>query len=179
MILPCISESQTISINSVSKTNLCQAEPISINFTVTGTWSHKNAFTVQQSDVNGSFANTFTNLASLSDTLPGTFTIATTLHLPLSSKYRVRIIGAAPYTVSPDNGTDLSIIHLPYIGKVSTFPDSIIPMTGLPISIRGFSYSDDSNSRITNISWDFGAGATPQTAIDTVIPVPADSFSRR
>ncbi len=77
---------QTINLDSLSGTTFCAGDPISVTFTATGTWGHKNAFTLQLSNDSGSFADGFTNLGSLQDTIPGTFNIVSSLPLNIINK---------------------------------------------------------------------------------------------
>jgi hypothetical protein len=158
VLLPRLASAQTITINSVSGTSFCSGDPVSVTFTVTGFWGHRNAFTLQLSDPSGSFSGGFQNLGSLVDTLPGTFTITTTIPGGSSTHYRFRILAAIPYTTSADNGSDIAIgsriwnNYLSYQG-----PD--VASTGTPIT---FSLATDPENK-DNFSgiWDFGSGASP------------------
>ena len=236
---------QTITFGSISGTTFCAGDPLSVTFTATGTWGHKNAFTLQLSNDSGTFDNGFQNIGSISDTAPGTFTIYTTApygltyrqfsstryidseenveekdsvikervsndsmyftdsvrvlilgndtiydtskiphsltvydtvydttQIPQSywvydttydtiqpSHYRVRIMGALPYTLSADNGTDILIGQGP--GKISLYygqpgADSItMGVVGVPVQfeIQGSG----------TIYWNYGDGADPAT----------------
>lgn len=110
-----ICSAQTITISSVFPTTaLCAGNTytIDVGFDVTGNWGHKNAFTLQLSDTNGSFS-TFTNLASINyeGTAAGFFNIRfeNSPYTPRSAHYRVRIVGANPYVASADNGFDIKL----------------------------------------------------------------------
>ncbi len=163
MLLPGLSSAQSISINSVSATTFCGGDRISVTFTASGTWGHKNAFTLQLSDETGSFSNTFSNIGSISDTIPGTFTLVSTLpdiQLP-SAHYRFRIISANPYTASTDNGSGI------YIGKV---PDEFLlgsstPSVYIYAPVNFFILNRGGPDKDDTIYWDFGADATPQTYV--------------
>src|SRR5438046_7864177 len=113
VLLPRLSAAQSITINSVSGTKFCAGDPVSVTFTVTGTWGHLNAFTLQLSNVSGTFDNGFTRLGSIIDTVPGTFTFNTSIppSTLFSSHYRFLLIGAKPYTGSAEHGSDLLIDH--------------------------------------------------------------------
>src|SRR5437763_2401741 len=102
-----LAHAQTVTINSVSGTSFCDGDSVSVTFTVTGFWGHRNAFTLQLSDPNGSFSNNFKNLGSIVDTLPGAFTIKTINSGNGGLHYRFRILAAIPYTISSDNGSDI------------------------------------------------------------------------
>jgi hypothetical protein len=75
LLVPETSHAQGISINSVSSSSFCAGDPISVSITVTGYWGHKNAFTLQLSESDGSFTPTFNNIGSIVDSVPGTFAI--------------------------------------------------------------------------------------------------------
>jgi hypothetical protein len=111
-VVPRLSQAQSVSINSVSASSFCSGDSISVSFTATGAWGHKNAFTLQLSDTSGSFANgVFTNVGSLADSVSGTFTISSQVpaNVTFSNHYRLRVIGANPYRASADNGSNISV----------------------------------------------------------------------
>jgi len=156
-----IAQGQSVTINSVSGTNFCAGDSIAVTFTATGFWGHRNAFTLQLSDPNGSFSN-FQNIASLADTLPGTFTIKmSTLAVALSMHYRFRILAAIPYIISADNGSDIAIQTSPavYLGYPGPTGTSGTGSAGTPITFTA--YVDNLNE---TGYWDFGSGATPTKA---------------
>jgi hypothetical protein len=167
-LLPCIMAAQTITINSVSTAGTCSGDSISVTFTVTGNWGHKNAFALQLSDPDGSFASTFTNLGSIKDSIPGTFTLQSSIPstVTASSKYHVRIIGAYPYIASTDTSTDI-IIHKAPSFRI-TYSSSATPIVGMPIDFTlGSSDLSDASQHFT-VTWNFGDGASPASAVDSV-----------
>src|SRR5438046_10134572 len=91
---------QSVAINTISGSHFCAGDTISVTFTATGSWRAGNAFILQLSDPTGSFSNGFRNIGSLVDTLPGTFTIDTTIWARSSTHYRFRILAASPYITS-------------------------------------------------------------------------------
>ena len=168
-------DAQSVSMHPISATSFCAGDPIAVSFTVTGFFGHKNVFTLQLSDPTGSFSNGFQNLASLSDTLPGTFTINTKIG-GLGTHYRLRIMAAVPYMTSADNGSDISIgsAYWPNMSLGAYGPGTI----GTPIK---FFVADDMLDPRTSIDytvfWDFGQGATPQTATANVRAPESTVFS--
>jgi len=104
----CSAQMQTITIVTVTPTT-APCGGFSVGFDVTGNWGHKNAFTLQLSDTNGSFSS-FTNLVSINDTVAGFFFLPfeNSQYIPQSAHYRVRIVGANPYVASADNGYDIN-----------------------------------------------------------------------
>jgi len=159
----------TVSISTISRTSFCSGDSIAVSFTVTGFFGHRNAFTLQLSDPTGSFLN-FQNIASLVDTLPGTFTINWTIPASTtpSRHYRFRILAAIPYVTSADNGSDIAIWTRPTVGSD---PNLNFGSTGTPIT---FATGADSNE---TAYWDFGSGATPPTAITPATVDPKDYFN--
>ncbi len=139
-----------------------------------------NVFLLQLSDPKGSFSNGFRNIGSLFDTVPGTFTIDTTIsYVGSSTHYRFRILAAVPYIISADNGSDIAIGTGPgyfyfdmggltggSIGTPTTFliPDGDLGPPGLQDQDTAF--------------WDFGSGATPATATSITPIITGLSFSQ-
>src|SRR5437868_4652903 len=99
LLFPAIAGAQSVTMGSIPGTSFCSGDPIAVNFTATGFFGHRNAFTLQLSDPSGSFDNGFQNIGSLIDTLPGTFTITTIIPVTIvsSTHYRFRILAAIPY----------------------------------------------------------------------------------
>ena len=126
-----LAQGQSVTINSISGASFCDGDSISVTFTAMGFWGHRNAFTLQLSDPNGSFSNNFQNLGSIVDTLPGTFTINTITLGNGGLHYRFRILAAIPYIISADNGSDIAFWDKPYV----SFTNSITAESvGTPIT---------------------------------------------
>ena len=158
--VPCMVRGQSVTIGTISASAFCSGDPISVSFTATGYWQHKNAFTLQLSDPSGSFTSGFTNLASIKDTLPGAFTINATIPgVASSTHYRFRIMAALPYTTSADNGSDIAIGQVPNLSV--DFPRLQAALVDTPIGI--YAYTNGSNT--DTFYWNFGDGATPATAV--------------
>ncbi|MFI5201073.1 MAG: T9SS type A sorting domain-containing protein [Candidatus Kapaibacterium sp.] len=157
VLVPSSAEAQTVTIGTIPSASFCAGDPISVSFTATGFWQHKNAFTLQLSDDTGSFTSGFTNLGSIKDTLPGTFTINAAIpgNVVSSTLYRFRIMGALPYTTSADNGSDISIGQVPQSGISISQNMAVV---GVPSMIEAY-WADVSN----RFYWNFGSGATPAT----------------
>jgi hypothetical protein len=148
---------QSITMGSIPGTKFCPGDPISVSFTVTGYFQHRNAFTLQLSNDSGRFDKNFQNLGSIQDTLPGTFTIIGRIpDVNFGSNFRFRILSALPYLASADNGSAISIGSLPEGPhfSTSTASDSI----GVGNIVEFYSPGQDSDF------WDFGPTATPATA---------------
>jgi hypothetical protein len=149
---------QSITIAPEPATHFCVEDPVAITFTVSGLWGHNNAFTLQLSDPKGGFVNGFQNIASIKDTLPGTFTINTVIpSTTTSTHYRLRILGAIPYIQSSDNGSDISIGTRPYTLRFSR--TEIAGIAGKTISFQVL--ADGANG--DSMFWNFGADASPSS----------------
>jgi hypothetical protein len=115
---------------------------------------------LQLSDASGSFSSGFSNLGSIIDTLPGTFTINSVMPKVSSSSshYRFRMIAAVPYTVSADNGSDVNVGAMPSpIILERNSPGAI----NKPISYEAIPGGPDNPT--DSLYWDFGADANPAT----------------
>jgi hypothetical protein len=183
ILLPGTSSAQAISINSVSGTSFCSGDQASVTFTASGDWSQNknNTFTIQLSDINGSFESTFTNLGSIKETVAGTFTVTAMISddHPVSTHYRIRVTGAYPFIASLDNGQDITIGRVPTafleianFSTLSTNPDAgplYIPVgaqigDSVKIKLPSGSSHTDPLQKSTLYDWDFGSDATPQNA---------------
>jgi hypothetical protein len=92
-----------------SITGLFQPEgEVDVTFTATGTFQSGNVFTAQLSDGSGSFA-TPTPIGILNGTTAGTLEATLPATVANGSGYRIRVAASAPATISPDNGSNLSI----------------------------------------------------------------------
>lgn len=69
-----------------------------------------NVFTAQLSDANGSFASP-TNIGSVTSTMSGSISCMIPTTVPQGTGYRIRVVASNSTFTSPDNGTDISIIH--------------------------------------------------------------------
>jgi hypothetical protein len=164
-VLPLVTTGQTITINSISATTFCTGDSISVTFTASASWEHKNAFTVQLSDQNGAFGSGFSNIGSIQDTIGGKITINALIpNVPSSSLYRMRVLGAIPYTVSANNGSDLTIS--------AQIPTSGIsrPLYLFTNDTISFSATILGNPTSTRVHWDFGSNAVPPVTDSTLEP---------
>jgi hypothetical protein len=97
----------TLGVPSI--TGLFQPEgEVDVTFTATGTFQSGNVFTAQLSDGSGSFA-TPTPIGTLNGTTAGTLEATLPATVANGSGYRIRVAASAPATISPDNGSNLSI----------------------------------------------------------------------
>ncbi len=100
-------------------TLLCKGTSLNIYYN-TDTTAAGNIFTIQLSDMTGSFAsptvigtlNTQSATGSIQCNIPGT--------QPAGAAYRIRIIQSVPYNVSADNGKNIRISDFPTIGSITS-----------------------------------------------------------
>jgi len=102
-----VAKAQTISTDAVTGP-FCQGDAISVDFTVSSSFTPGNTFTLEMSDETGSFA-----VPSVIGTLSGITagTIAGNLPALLTSgtMYRFRVTGNSPMVIGTDNGIDVEI----------------------------------------------------------------------
>ncbi len=182
MLLPCVSDGQTIAISSLSGSGFCSGDSVSVTFTVTGLWGHRNAFTLQLSDPTGSFSSNFQNLGSIVDTLPGTFSINAIIS-GSGSHYRIRILGAIPYITSADNGSDIAI-ESKWWPAAQFYDNSYVNdgSVGIPLTFSVVDEQDPFKDTINysySVFWDFGSGATPANATFDINSKSQNSSSSR
>ncbi|MDP4231583.1 MAG: T9SS type A sorting domain-containing protein, partial [Bacteroidota bacterium] len=170
IVLPGLCLGQSITIGSVSASSFCTGDPVSVTFTATGTWGHKNAFTVQLSNPNGGFGTGFRNIGSVADEVGGTLTVNTTIPtgIAASTHYRFRVIGAVPYTVSADNGSDDTIGVKPTIW-ISHSPSTAASGDLISFQAMGGGSPDSGSATPASIHWNFGADASPDSADGLVV----------
>ncbi|NBW36810.1 MAG: hypothetical protein EBR30_17650 [Cytophagia bacterium] len=81
---------------------------LSISFTNTGTFAAGNIFTAQLSDASGNFTNPIA-IGTLTAVEAGTIEATLPASVANGTGYRIRVVANKPETISPDNGTNLSI----------------------------------------------------------------------
>ena len=149
---------QSVAITSVSGSSFCTGDSMTVQFTASGPFGHKNAFTLQLSNDTGSFENGFYNLTSIFDSIGGSLSFVVPITTtPFSHKYRLRVMAAVPYTVSADNGSDINIGQIPKSLRVTR--DDV---TGVGVLTWLQAYTED-NYTTYGLTFDFGAGASPAT----------------
>jgi hypothetical protein len=154
---------QTISINSISSSSFCVGNPISVTFTTTGSWGVGNVFLLQLSGPNGSFSSGFQYIGSIGGTLPGTFTIDTTIWASAGLDYRLRILSTNPSITSADNGSPIAIWTGP--GDFSLYSDALAGAVGTPVAFAATSGDLDPVGNFQDTAFmDFGSDATPANA---------------
>ncbi len=99
-------ENPVITTDTLAKAVWCIGDTITVPFTTDKVFYNDNKFTLQLSDKNGSFANP-TPIDTLKSQNSDEFTCIIPRSIPISSKYRVRVVSSSPVTTGSDNGSDL------------------------------------------------------------------------
>ncbi|HXH19927.1 MAG TPA: hypothetical protein VNJ07_12690, partial [Chitinophagales bacterium] len=87
---------------------LCQSLTVHVFFTANGRFDTDNVFTVQLSDMAGTFDNPV-NIGSLNGTTSGVIPSVVPAGTPAGTGYRIRVISSLPLVIGSDNGSDLVI----------------------------------------------------------------------
>lgn len=153
------SSAQTVTTQSVANSNYCGGDPITVDYTATGSFVPGNNFILQLSDPSGSFQSGIRNLASVASTSSGSISAQIPDDVTDGMTYRVRVIGSNPLTPGSDNGSDLAIGRK--IDADINFHTSPV-VVGMPIQYlevlsiwSGWS-----------LLWNFDDGATPATSTE-------------
>lgn len=103
-----------ILITSILKTSYCTGGSGTIVFEANGSYNAINRFSVQISNLNGSFGSP-TIIGSLTSSTTGTNNVSfkIPLNLPIGNGYRMRIVSSSPVTNSANNGVNIQITTLP------------------------------------------------------------------
>jgi len=102
---------QTITVGTVTPTNLCGGDNISITFTVSSNFNTGNFFTAQLSDALGNFASP-TTIGSLISVTSGTIGATIPIATPSGTNYRIRIISSDPAVMSGNTSGAITISSL-------------------------------------------------------------------
>lgn len=94
---------------------LCTGSPLDVPYTINGTFTAGNTFSVQLSDANGGFGNP-TFIGSVMSTSAGTIPCTIPPSTPPGSGYRVRVVSDQPVVVGADNGADIGVVVGPNAG---------------------------------------------------------------
>ena len=158
LLAPMMLKAQSVTIGTIPASQFCAGDSISVTFNATGSFGHKNAFTLQLSDATGSFQTNFRNIGSAKDSLSGSHVLTALIpdDVPASAHYRFRIISAVPFTLSVDNGSDITVNGKPDLSGLTTNPALPFTSDNVILSVSGPG---------TTFSWDFGPDAIPPTAI--------------
>jgi hypothetical protein len=142
--------SQTITVDSLSKTDVCVGDKFTVYFTASGQFSNNNIFYVQISNPNGDFTK-FNNIGSIISDVSGSIECTIPEKFTSNIKYKIRITSNDPYIMSNEFTKFLSVYKYP-IPKVSIRPYTVFvnePITIYNNSIDGYTGY-----------WEFGEGSS-------------------
>lgn len=162
----------TISSITITSVNgiLCAGNPITLNYTVNGTFGAQNVFAAEISDSLGKFV--YLNIIGLRGaTGSGTIDCILPDTLPGGSKYRIRIKSSHPELTSPTNANDLRITPklTPVIGNFKkdvctnnfvTYFTSMVPGVSNRWTVSGGIVQGKLDSNTITVLWgDTGVGS--------------------
>ncbi|CAN5469769.1 hypothetical protein BH11BAC2_BH11BAC2_14240 [soil metagenome] len=114
----------------------CPGNMISVTYYSNGPASAGNIFTLELSDVNGSFSPIATTLATVNSVNSGIINTTIPLGLAASSFYRVRVRSSSPAIIGTNNGSDITINSLASAaGSISGTPSVCAGQSGIIYSI--------------------------------------------
>lgn len=100
--------SANITTGIITGIPFCAGSPVSVPFTVTGTFNSGNVFTAQLSDASGSFASPI-SIGTLTGTGNGTVQGTIPVGQIPGSGYRLRVVSSNPAVTGTDNGQNIVI----------------------------------------------------------------------
>jgi Mg-chelatase subunit ChlD len=98
----------SITTSVIAGTSFNAGDPVTVPFTVTGTFWPGNIFTAQLSDASGSFNNP-TSIGSLTGTSSGSISCTIPASASTGFQYRIRVISSAPICAGLQSNTTLSV----------------------------------------------------------------------
>lgn len=90
--------SNTISTDAITPEQICWEQPVTVDYTVTGTYNPGNIFTAQITDKFGSFVNE-TTIGSIASVNSGTINATIPGDLKPGSLFYIRVISSDPYLI--------------------------------------------------------------------------------
>jgi hypothetical protein len=128
----------TIDIPSVGFSQVCAGSDVSIGYTISGTFTAGNIFTLQMSNSSGSFASPVT-IGTRNSTTAGTINGVIPANTPTGVNYRFRIISSNPvFTGSASVTFTVNILSAPSVGTITQPTCSVatgsVELSNLPSS---------------------------------------------
>jgi Secretion system C-terminal sorting domain/PKD-like domain len=101
--------SEEYGINTITfNSSMCMQQSYTVNYNLVGKFEIDNTFIIQLSDKDGSFIKPIT--LRIDSTLSSRLSpIVIPNNIPISNKYRIRVISTRPEIIGEDNGNDISI----------------------------------------------------------------------
>jgi hypothetical protein len=109
-----------ININSITNKFLCGDQGFLLAYHATGTYNNGNVFTVQMSDINGSFASPVA-IGSLVSTASSTIKCTIPTHVQDGSGYKIRVVSSDPQVTGITSDTVFSLLDQPRFPDTTTF----------------------------------------------------------
>lgn len=142
-------------------TTLCTGNPVSVPYSLFGTYNSGNSFTAQLSDASGSFANPV-NIGAVSATTAGTISATIPAGTTPGNNYRIRVISSNPVIIGTNNGNNISIgLTTNPTVTLSVSPNDTICL-GTPVT-----FTANAGSSGFNYTWYKGSNPTPINTTDT------------
>ena len=104
----------SVSIGAVGSGPFCPGAVLNIPYTTSGEFGSSNTFAVALSDANGSF-DAPEVIGQAFATTGGTIEATIPVNTPSGTGYRLRVVGTEPFTIGPDNGSDITITSTPTV----------------------------------------------------------------
>lgn len=146
---------RAINAPTLPTTVYCEGSTINIPYTMAGTFTAGNTFSVQLSNTEGKFTNPLV-LGSLSSIANGTISCPLPAGI-VGTGYKLRIVGSSPATIGAETNYTLTLNPRPqasFVGLLSSYCNSSSSVTLLPL-VSGGTFSG------TGVS---GASFNPATA---------------
>jgi len=131
-------------------TFVCAGGTLTVNYSVNFNFQVTNTFTIQLSDITGSFASPI-NIGTLTSNAAGTVTCVIPAGTTPGTGYRIRLTASNPVYISPDNFYNITVLNsLPPTTASGTTPSCV----GNTIQLF-----DNSTYSVANYSWTGPAGS--------------------
>ncbi len=158
----------TITTLNTSQPGYCQGTYMDVPFTSTGTYNSGNIYTVQLSDLNGSFTSPI-SIGSINSTANnGTIFCFTAYTLLPGTTYRIRVISSNPAIVGTPTISDLIISGMQNASILASPGTTVCPSGTVTLSLTSsyFSYHWSIGSTETSVS--VGAGFNYSVVVSNI-----------
>jgi hypothetical protein len=109
----------SVSTGAASPVQLCPGSSMNVPYTAAGPFNVGNTFTVELSDLSGSFA-TATVIGSVVATSSGTISCTIPFGTPAGTNYRVRVLSSDPVLVGTEGPAVITVSDAPFAGADGT-----------------------------------------------------------
>lgn len=119
-----------ININSITNKFLCGDQSFLLAYHATGSYTNGNIFTVQMSDINGSFSSPVA-IGSLSDIASNSIRCTIPTHVQDGTGYKIRVVSSSPEVTGIVSDTVFTLLDQPRFPDTVTFVVCITDKTTL------------------------------------------------